>query len=255
MNLSNITTITSSTTLSTSSNTYLVNAGTTGGIGVTGPPIIITLPPINIDGMNYKLTREDISQIPVTIQGTGGNLIIQNLGITGTVGSALTGPVSLLASTSAEFQSFRNNWYITNSPLDRTIGRAIFSTAFVANNGQLFFLANGSVGQGTTTVVCIFTYPGTNFGATAVALETIVQNGAGGNPPAATIFLREHVSQGTGTVYGTGLYTPTSNIGPLSIATISSFSNLPATPTIVEFGVTVIGPNSSRVRVYSMSLR
>lgn len=252
MNLSNITTITSSTALTSANNTYIVNAGSTGGTGATGPAIDITLPLISIDGMNYKLVRDDRSSRTVTVSGTGGNLIIQNLGVTGDIASGSTGPFNLLTLTTAEFQSFRNNWYITNRSLNKIVGRAIFSTAFVANNGRLYFTADGSVGPtGTITPVCLFTYPGTNA-ETAVALESVVQNGAA---PAFNAVIRLRNAVDDTIVYGTGAYTPLPGIGGLSIATISSFNNLPMLPTIVLFDVAVVGASSSRLRLYSMSLR
>lgn len=96
--LTDIDTITSSTTLSTSQNTFLVDA--------SGGPIIITLPLITTEGIVFKLIRIDTSSNTVTVQRTSPNLIHLNTSVSST-------SVTLLVSYSIEFQSLNDNWYYT----------------------------------------------------------------------------------------------------------------------------------------------
>jgi hypothetical protein len=93
---SNIISITSSTTLSTAFDVYIVSA--------SGGSITITLPTISADGMQYKIKRTDNTPAnTVTIQGTGGQTID---GIT---------TFSMDALTCCEIQALSSAWYVTSN--------------------------------------------------------------------------------------------------------------------------------------------
>jgi hypothetical protein len=125
----NIISITTNTTLSTMFDVYIVNA--------SGGNIIITLPTITCDGMQYKLKRTDNTPAnTVTIQGTGGQTID---GVT----------TFLLNSLSCcEIQSFTSVWYITqNSQL--VTGLTTYYNAY-RNTGASVTISTTATGTNIT---------------------------------------------------------------------------------------------------------
>lgn len=175
----NLANITSDTTLSVLNDFYLVNA--------VGGNLTITLPPITTNGVDYRLNRIDTSLNSVTVSATGANMIIQNLGVTGTTGDGLTGNYSLWPQINAEFTSCNNNWYITNS--SSTIYKApIFSTAFYSGSNR--YITCQCPVTPTRTMLCQFPYDGIKYGSRMTEIELAL---SGNNPFAActgTIDLR-----------------------------------------------------------------
>lgn len=98
--LSDIDIITTNTVLSTSQDTYLVDASSNN--------ITITLPLITTEGIYYKIIRIDISTNIVIIQGSVPNLITENTSLS-------SASINLFIQKSIELQSNSNTWYITSN--------------------------------------------------------------------------------------------------------------------------------------------
>lgn len=144
----NITLITSDTTLDDIHNFYIINA--------TGGDITITLPIITTDGMNYRLVRLDTSLNYVTIQCSGSNQIVRNLNP-----DDISGNANLIAQTTSELQSQDDGfWYLTlNSSTQRTGSKILFSTTFTPSAGAGIQLSGPA---GSTGNVCFFPYVGSD---------------------------------------------------------------------------------------------
>jgi hypothetical protein len=230
--LTSINMITTSCTLSQELDNYLINAGVTG--------MNITLPFITNNGMNYNLIREDITGGTVTIEAAGSNIIYQNL--SGAVGS--TGSIRILPQTTTTFQSYNDNWYVlNNASVQRSGAKSLFSTAFVSNSGGLYYKISGP----TRTVSCYFSYPGSNS-ETISSVELVISN-IGGAGITGSFDIRV---QGSAVNIGTGTFN--SQVNP-TIFYISSFSQLPSSPAVLELGVTVSGGSNSSIGINSLTVR
>ena len=134
--LNYVTEISAETTLSPTYTIYLVNGGTSGGTGFT-----ITLPSTTSDGVHFTLIRNDMSDNVVIVQATGSNMIIFDLGITGTVVDASTGTYLLEINSQVEFELFDFNWYtVTNfntEPLNYSLTGAV-GTGATGQSGPPF---------------------------------------------------------------------------------------------------------------------
>lgn len=230
-----ITTITSATTVSPYSDTYLVTAGT--GFN-------ITLPPITADGIYYSLIREDTSSNVVGI--TGSNIIYQNLGASGSTGSGVTGNINLIPQTNLILQSYNNAWYILlNTSTQRSGQKILFSSAFVANSGNPLAL---SAGAGNTGTVCYFAYSGSLLEVISSA-EVVITNGSASNIGKIQLWN-----------YGTG---PINQICSIDIPTsttirrqsTSVISNLSPVPTVIAVQFVGTGTGSSAMGLYSLVVK
>ena len=203
-----IRTLTATGTLSLNNDVYIVDA--------TSGAITITLPNIVCNGIQYKMIRTDTTLNGVTVQGTGGQLIDG------------VATVSLLSLSILEVQSYSSAWYkIMNSSLSRSNSKALFTTAFVQNNGNAFipFTAASSTSQ----LICSFSYVG---GSVEPISKLLVVIAAGGGTPVGTISLT-NLSGGT-TVASIAVSslstTPT-------IFTSSTITNVPSAASVLELRI------------------
>ena len=245
MDLTKITQISSSTTLSGINNVYLVTAGSTG--------FVITFPPITCDGMIYQLNREDTSSNVVTVQGTTGNPILQNLGLSGNTGSAAIYDGILIPQSVARYQSYQKNWYVgVNSSIQRTGAKSLFSTSFVANNSQIFLSIPSN--SGLRQIVCLFSSPGSDIESITSA-ETVICYAGGNDPVSGTFDIR---LDGSPINLGiTGF-----SVGPIitqdnaRVFRITSFIGLPTTTSVLQLGVTITGGGSNaKIGLFSLVIR
>jgi hypothetical protein len=223
----NITSITSNTTLSTLDDVYLVNA--------TSGPITITLPNITTDGMQYKLKRIDtVTSNIVTVQGFSGGQTLDGLT-----------SVKLYTLTNFEVQSFNTVWYIIANGLGHgSQGKALFTSAFVQNNGSAFITFSGN---NSAQAVCQFYYPGSNI--EAISKVTVVLGRNGGTPTGTVVIVDQATSNIIATIAFSGL-TVTSQI-----FTTTTIANLPTAPSVLLFNITIGTPNANKVNVYSLTIQ
>lgn len=221
----NITPVTTNTTLSLKDDVILVDA--------TAGSITITLPNILSDGIHYKIKRTDnISANTVTVQGSIGQLIDGNLS------------TIILPSSIFEVHSYSLAWYIIgNSSIIRSDQKAMFTAAFIQNNGTPNVSYSGNL---ASQIVCSFYYPGSLN--EAIYRLTFVLGTSGGSP-IGTAQIR-NINNGTliGSVTFTGL-----TLLP-SIWTTTTITNLPTAPSILEYRVQFPG-NNNKLDVYSLTIQ
>lgn len=171
-----ITLIDSNTILTSGFDQYLINAGT-GNTGVTGN-FTITLPAITTDGMNYELIRIDSNVVRgVTIQGTGSNVIVQNLNATGT--TQVTGSVYLTSQSTLRFISYDDKWYtVQNSPLTPPMLIPLNSGASIA--GGTVYLRYGSTTTSSSEAGAGILVPRNGFISNFTGLLTVAPAGPSG---------------------------------------------------------------------------
>ena len=222
----NITAITSNTTLSISQDVYLVDA--------SGNNITITLPNITADGIHYTLQRIDTSSNNVTIAGFNSFQTIS-----GNVS------VPLLQNNTIRIQSYSDLWYLTqNTPVTGSQSRSLFNSAFVQNNGNPFITFSGT---GSAQVVCYFYYAGLT--ATPITNIITILSADGGNPN-GNARIRDFTNGGA--IISTIPYNLSSGT-PVRLSS-SSISNLPVGPTVLQLDVTHSG-NNNKLNVYSLTLQ
>lgn len=222
---SNIIPITASATLSLKYDVYLVSAASGS--------VTITLPNIVSDGIQYKIKRTDgVTANTVTVQGTGGQLIDG------------VATYTLIPLTIFEVQSYNNAWYIVaNSSVTRSEFKTLFTAAFIQNNGtpNVTF-----AGTSASQIVCSFYYPGSAI--EPIAKVIFILGSSGGNPN-GTAEIR-NINNGTliATVTFSGLA-----LLP-SIWSSTTITNLPTSPSILEYRVVFTG-NNNKLDVHSLTIQ
>ena len=241
-------------TLNDLSDVYLVSA--------TGGATTVTLPAITCDGMNYRILRTDTgtNSTSMSIIPSGTNLIIQNLGVSGTTGSGQVGNIGVQGQSLVELHSYQNNWYVLhNTSTQRVLSKCIFSTSVFSGDGP-YMTCNGNPG-GIRTRICNLSYPGQ-------AYERITQLEASWSldfPPfgtSGTTGFFDVRNANTQALYGAGSFvggTPTGTlVYNLTNTSPAGANPLPTTPTVLEIGVTVFCPAASvatQILVYALALR
>jgi hypothetical protein len=222
----NITLITTNTTLSTKDDVYIVNA--------SGGSLTITLPLITANGMQYKIKRSDTTPTStVTIIGTSGQTI--------------DGAVSILLATTTniELQSLNSVWFVVGySVANLAESKSLFTSAFVQNNGSAFITFSGT---GTPALVCSFYYPGSIIAAIFKVTAVLAINGG---TPTGSYEIRTQA----GATICSSTYTGTITLTPQAFST-TTISNLPSGPSVLEFLIIVNTPNSSKVNIYSLTIQ
>lgn len=224
MTSTDITLIDSSTELSDGANTYAVDASEDN--------IDLTLPSISGDGMNFKLIRWDTSENVVTLVRTSPDLIYLNSGVLG-VTSYVIPPLTVL-----EVQSLNGDWHVTiNSSITRTESKVLHSSQF----GVPF---TAVVGTGSRAVLCAFVYPGTSSELINVLDLVLTTVGLGFT---GTISLTD---SGGATTYGSVSFSPAAGA---QIVSITSFTGLPSTKSVLEVGITL--PALEITNVFSVCVK
>lgn len=220
--------IVTSTTLSLSSDTYIINAN--------NGPLTITLPLILADGMNYRLIRVDTSAHLVTIQSINPNQIISSVG-NGVVGSNLIGTVTLNKNSSMGTESYHNNWYIIGNSIP---SRTIFST-LLSQSAKVPY-----IGYSGTSRVSIGTFPylGSITETITNILFTVAPNTT--SLTSGTVDLRNN-----SIIIASGTYSY-SKTTALAIISLNTMANLPTTLTLLDFGVIT---NGNQLNIYSVVVK
>jgi hypothetical protein len=224
----NIELITGATTLSYSSNVYLVTISTNS---------TITLPPIICDGINYQIIRNDTSNALATITSTSPDLLY--------LSSSVTGNVNLLPLTIANIQSYNNNWYITtNSSLSRA-GRSIFTSAFVQNNGSPFITFD-KVGP---SIVCVFPYSGSSVERITKFSVVLSKTGT-----TATGFVTlSNAPLGIGNIASI-TYSTSSNNPAIFTTNVINLANLPTGDSVIYLNISSTNGNHNKTNIYSLAI-
>ena len=222
----NITSITTNTTLSTKDDVYLVDA--------SGGNLTLTLPNILGNGMRYKLQRIDTS--------TGNSVTVQGFSGAQTIDGSTS--VLLYNWTSFEVQSYNAVWYTVNNSIAHGSGaKTLFTSAFIQNNGSAFVTFAGT---GTAQLVCSFFYPGSNIEQIHAVVLVIA---ASGGTPNGTATIQ---TQGGGVIASVPYNTSSTTAFVISSASIT-IANVPTGPSVLEYRVNHSG-NSNKLNVYSLTL-
>ena len=204
---SNINLITTSTTLSTKDDVYLVNA--------TGGSITIILPNITCDGMQYKLKRIDVNTAnTVTVQGFAGAQTIDG-----------NTSIILIPFGICEVQSYSSVWYIVSDSSAGSGGVPIFTSAFVQNNGRPYITFAGTNNQ----LICSFYYGGSNSKPINAIVYTVSKGGASNPTGSIGIYTQAGATIAQITIPTIG----TSGDIASSIST-TTITNLPTSAGIIE---------------------
>jgi hypothetical protein len=133
----------------------------------------------------------------------------------------------------------------------RTV-KTFFTAHFTSSVGNTRYLQlYGSEAPGNRNRVCQFSYDGTNNTTPIVKVEAIVSNGT--NSGATGIMDLRPWNIGTTGAYGTGsIYLPPYS-EPVSVY-INEIINIPAEPSVLEVGMTVIG-NENSMRIHSLIIQ
>lgn len=130
--------------------------------------------------------------------------------------------------------------------------QTLFSSGFMGSSASARYLQlAGASSPGSRNRICQFQYDGTNNTSAIVQVEAIVSNGANSGVT-GILDLRPWNSGNTGS-YGTGTIYLGAKANPTS-SYITTFTNLPSTPTVLEFGITVIGTTSS-MRIHALTVQ
>lgn len=204
---SNITLITSDTTLSTSNNLYLVDAS-----NISPPTFTITLPDVNSDGINFKIIRIDNdTNSTVTIEGFSGAQTINGL-------------------TSIKLQPNMVQ-YVESFGIDDATGGVWYTSSRSFNSGSslpLSFRFNRPNGNPTTTnsttysEVGSFVYRGTNVDNMMNLILAVVNT----SNTSATGRLRIFDQTNVVTIAESATFGPTN--GSLIVIDMGAISNLPS---------------------------
>jgi len=158
----NINRITTSTTLSTLSDVYLIDA--------SGGNITITLPLITADGTQYTLTRIDTTTNTVTIQGTSGQTLNG------------VASIALFKSSTISLQSFGVDvgetpykWYTTTTNVNAKGSTLPYNTIFSTQNGS--FISSNST---TPTDIGTFFTLGSNIDGIPSLVKAVMSQAAAG---------------------------------------------------------------------------
>jgi hypothetical protein len=228
---SNITTITTSGTLSTEQDVYIVDA--------SGGNITLTLPDITGDGMNYELRRIDTSINTVDIARGGSDLIDTATSI------------SLNTFSSIKLHSLGNVWYRTGVTSVNSIqSKAIFSTAFQNNPSRYIEIRGaGSLPDPTQQLVCYIYYPGTTL--LPISSFNIVLGATLGTPNGTARL----VNYTNGNIVIASIAYNITGINPNALSTNTiTVANLPTGPSILSLTCAHIN-SSNRLAVYSLTLQ
>jgi hypothetical protein len=223
---SDITTISTTGTLSYAQDVYLVDASG-GGFTITLPDIAT-----GSNGIHYKLKRIDTTVNVVTIQGFNGSQTID--GATS---------ITILPSSIMQLEAYEALWYVLdNSSTVRSDSKALFTTALVQNNGKPYITFSGG---NTPSIVCLFYYPGVD--AEIISKVTLILSAEGGNPIGAATVLNSASQVVASLNYDLTTLTPT-------IITTTTISNLPSTPDVFSLYVQHTG-SVNKLNIYSVTVQ
>jgi|LakMenEpi03Aug12_release.lakeMendotaPanAssembly.Ray.scaffolds.fasta_scaffold265264_2 hypothetical protein len=206
-----ITSTTSSITLDTSFDTYIINA--------SGGNITIILPSIVADGMVFNLVRTDQSGNIVTINTSSSQLI--------------NGVSSITINSSSEMcvRSISSEWRATFGGGVGRVGES-YRITVIANNGNNF-LSFGST-QLAYTAIASFIFRGSDFHGGIPSLWKIIYSSSG-NSSTFLLRLRDITTQSnlcTKTISWNG-----SGSGNQTIDTSTTFSNVGSNETIWQLEI------------------
>ena len=226
----NVSYITSDTTLSDLFDFYIVEA--------TGASINITLPTITSDGMNFQLSREDTTNNTVTISTSDTDIIHLSNGGTGS-------STTLVAD--ASFQSYQGAWYIM---FNNANVKPVFSMGYYAANtsGNLTNSFVRVSATNTRVAVTQFPYKGTLVDRITSA-SVIMSNTS--TAVTGIVDIRDDITQ---VVYGTADFS-LGTTGSTVTVNIVNFTGLPTTPTILEFGVNPKNTTARLVNLHALTVQ
>lgn len=227
----NVSYITSDTTLSDLFDFYIVEA--------TGASINITLPTITSDGMNFQLSREDTTNNIVTISTSDTDIIHLSNGSTGS-------STTLVAD--ASFQSYQGAWYIM---FNNANAKPIFSMGyFTANSSST--LTNSFVRvSATNTRVAVSQFPYKGSLVDRITSASVVMSNTSTTGTTGIIDIRDDITQ---VVYGTAAFTLGVTAATVTV-NIENFTGLPATPTILEFGVNPKNATARLINLHALTVQ
>jgi hypothetical protein len=222
--------VNTSTTIESQYDTYYFNA-TVGSTTYT-----LTLPTNSCDGMHFLIYRLDTDNT-IILQISGTNIYYLDY----------TTPTSIIYPETYSVMmmiSHNGNWYAQSRKLETFNGIPIFSSSFVANNGSPYYTFSGN---GSTTLIATFSYPGSYLTVINQAYFLIGKNA--GTTLNIQLVLRDELGND---IYSTGLLGITAD--PELVTFIPSLIN-PLPTTFVSLQIWLIidasSSNNAKLAFYS----